>query len=110
MLKDKQSPVLCRDHDTNSFPELADNVERDKGKNISPATKKHHVPMDEIKEKHQREVNELITENKSLDSTVSTLKETLAKQTAKFDLEMEENTKSKNGIIEQQYKAMDILR
>merc|ERR1719422_1407926 len=39
----------------------------------------------EVEEKHQEEVEELITKNESLGSTISNLKETMAKQTAEFD-------------------------
>eukprot|EP00090_Calanus_glacialis_P045752 TRINITY_DN8694_c0_g1_i1.p1 TRINITY_DN8694_c0_g1~~TRINITY_DN8694_c0_g1_i1.p1 ORF type:complete len:1787 (-),score=592.36 TRINITY_DN8694_c0_g1_i1:377-5737(-) len=53
----------------------------------------------DFEEKHQEEVEELITKNESLGSTISTLKETIAKQTAEFDSKMDEILKNKKTDI-----------
>jgi len=53
----------------------------------------------EAEEKHHEEIEELITKNESLGSTISNLKETMAKQTAEFDSKMDDILKSKKTDI-----------
>jgi len=53
----------------------------------------------DIEEKHQEEVEELITKNEDLGSKISDLKETIAKQTAEFDSKMDDILKSKKMDI-----------
>jgi len=53
----------------------------------------------EVEEKHQEEVEELITKNENLSSTISNLKETMAKQTAEFDAKMDDILKNKKADI-----------
>jgi len=53
----------------------------------------------DIEEKHKEEVEELITKNENLNSTICNLKETIAKQTAEFDSKMDEIVKNKKTEI-----------
>jgi len=53
----------------------------------------------DVEEKHQEEVEDLITKNESLGSNISNLKETIAKQTAEFDSKMDEIIKNKKTDI-----------
>ena len=53
----------------------------------------------DVEERHQEEVEELITKNEALGENIGKLKETIAKQTSEFDSKIDDITKTKKAEV-----------